>query len=151
MSTGYEEAARFVHENSKEVRGVRVMTQTGYLDYMESQHHISPDTVKAMTTAERALISGAISVGTEDLITAINKAKEAGEDPTEVSSSVRISRPNGQLKVDIDAETNPSNPKTGERYTKHGTVSVSARQKTLIDPDVAHQTQERIAKVLANS
>lgn len=151
MTTSNDEAKKFILENSKEVRGVRVMTQNSYLDFMESQHHITPDTVKAMTVAERTLVSGAIGVGTADLIDAINKAKAAGEDPTEVSSSVRISRPNGQLKVDIDAETNPSNPKTGERYTKHGSVSVSARQKTLIDPDVAHHTQEIIAKHLANS
>lgn len=150
MTKDTTKAHTFISENSKlnEAGDARSMTQSAYLTFMQDQHMLTPETVKAVAAAEKDLVSGAIKVATEDLSKLITAAKKSGEDPAELSASVRISRPNGPLSTDVRAERTTTNPATGEKIVHHGVVSVKARTKAMIDVDAAKTTETHIAKLL---
>lgn len=145
-------AEQFVGDNSKydQASGVRTLTQTGVMDYLQSAHQLTHETVRAVADGKKTLVSGAIEVTTKDCIAKMQEAKAAGEDPKEVSTTTRISAPDGQIKVVVKAHEVVPNPKTGEKISKPGVVGVSVRGKGLIDHDVATRTRDSIAKILGS-
>lgn len=139
---------KFILDNSKHADGVRTMTPTNYLNYMETVQQITPETVKAVAVGDQTLASGLITVGTSDLAEAIKAAKKSGEDPSELVAVVKVGRPGGQMKVSVAAEATVPNPKTGERHTKYGVVTVRLRTSTMIDEDAVKRTQEGITALM---
>jgi len=142
------EVKAFILANSKTTGGVRSVTQSGYLDYMKEHHQITPETVHALKAAEVQLVTGSIEVATEDLITKIKDAKKAGEDPNELHGTVKIARPDGQLKIDVDACYESRNPKTQEKMVTHGRVSVRAKAESLIDDTAEQRAREIVTKLM---
>lgn len=141
---------KFINDHSKlnEAGDVRSLTQESYFGFME-QHQLTPQVLKSVTAAEEQLVTGMITVATHDLSKKIAEAKKNGDDPTELSSSVRISRPSGQLATDVIAQRTTTNPRTGEKLTQNGVVTVKARTKGMIDGEAAKKTAETIGKLLA--
>lgn len=144
-------AEQFIMDHSKlnEAGDSRSMTQSAYLTYAQEQHHLTPETIKAVTALDKDLVTGAIQVATADLSKLITTAKKNGDDPSELSAAVRISRPNGPLGTEVRAERITTNPSTGEKITHHGVVSVKVRSKTMIDTEAAKQTEGIISALLA--
>lgn len=150
MAEKNTKAQEFITAHSKlnDAGDARAVNQSAYLDYMQNTHLITPETIKAVSTAERELVTGAMEVATSDLAALITKAKAAGDDPSELSAAVRISRPGGPLSVDVRAERTTTNPSTGAKIVNHGVVGVKVRAKTLIDPAAAKVCEGIISGLL---
>jgi len=144
-----ESTEKFILDHSKMSGGVRTMPQTSYLDYMKTNHQITPETIHALTAAEKTLVTGAIAVGTEDLKVKIIDAKDKGEDPEGLHGVVKIARPDGQLKIDIDAQFESRNPKTQEKLKRFGRVTVVAKASSLIDEAAELRTSEIITALMS--
>jgi hypothetical protein len=142
------EAKSFILTNSKTTGSVRSVTQSSYLDYLKEHHQITPETVHALKDAEVKLVTGAIEVATEDLAHKIKEAKKAGEDPQELHGTVKIARPDGQLKIDVDAHFESRNPKTQESLVTYGRVSVRAKAESLIDDTAEKRARDTITKLM---
>jgi hypothetical protein len=128
----------------------RTVLQSSYLDYMESIHQLPPTMVKAVASAQRDFTSGAVTVATADLVAAIERAKAAGEDPSNLSAVIKVARPDGQLRVGVNAQGSVSNPKTGERSTQYGVVTVRTRTAALTDDAVVQHTHDIIKGLMGS-
>jgi hypothetical protein len=144
-----ESTEKFILENTKFTNGERRMTQASYLDYAKTHHQVTEDTIRAHAAMDKTLVSGAIGVATTDLVTKIATAKENGEDPSGLHGIVKIARPDGQLKIDVDAQFESRNPKTQEPLVRYGRVVVVAKASSLVDEEAEKKAAATITKLLA--
>jgi hypothetical protein len=144
-------AQQFILGNSKlnDAGTARTVNQSAYLEHMQEVHLITPETLKKVAEAEREFVTGAIAVATDDLAKLVTASKKAGEDPSDLSASVRISRPSGPVTTEVRAERVTTNPATGAKITHHGVVAVKVRSKTMIDPKAAEHAESVIGKLMA--
>jgi len=146
----YNKAKAFIQEHSKlnEAGDARTMNQKDYLKYFEEVKLIPPEQVKGVAAGDKEIINAAVMLGTSDLVPLIAEAKKNGDDPSELSTTVRISRPSGPIITEIRSERTTTNPSTGEKITHHGVSSVKVRSKGQIDPTVAQETENLISALL---
>jgi hypothetical protein len=140
----------FILDHSRvSATGVRSVTKGDFLTYMADHEQLPEKVLDSYAAAEMKWIGGMVGVAADDLVPRIEAAKKGGDDPTELVSSVRVSRPNGQLLVDVHAQRTPTNPRTGERVVQHGVVSVKVRTKGQIPEDAAAAAQAMIHKLMS--
>jgi len=151
MTKGNGAVEEFIRERSKMNPDgtIRMLPKTAYLDFFQEHQQISPDVLKGVADGERAFADGMTRVGTQDLVALVIAAKAAGDDPADLVSSVRVSRPNGQLSADIRHTRVTTNPRTRESLVQHGVVIFKARVGDLISKDAAEEAREEIMKQLA--
>jgi hypothetical protein len=140
----------FILEHSKlnETGDIRTMVQESYFKYQEEFHQLPPQVLKSVAEGERTYAAGATGVAARDLASQIAVAKKNGDDPSDLVSSVRVSRPSGQLSVEVRAERTTTNPKTAEKLVQHGVVIIKARTKGMISPDAAEEARKMISGLL---
>jgi len=144
----YETAETFIKDNSKVSENVRTMVQSKTFDYIETVHSITQEQVKACSEAKKNLVNGGIGVAVKDLATSISEAKERGEDPSDLTSVVKIAHPDGQLNIGVSSVFHTRRPATQEPITIHGHVTVTNKTASLIDTEVKKKASEVIGALM---
>lgn len=142
-------ATDFIAANSTiNDKGVRNVKQSDYIKFFEDVMMVNAETLKTVAAGHRDLAAGAIRIATDDLVVRGAEAKKNGEDPHELVSEVRITRPDGTLEARVHAARTVNNPQTHQPMTKYGLTRLKISTTALEDDSASKRAEELISKML---
>lgn len=104
---------------------------------------VTEASIRAVGNAQSAVLEAANIVLGDKLVERIEAAKKAGDDPSELQTSLRLPTVGGSLNVRLQAQrvsNDPQNP--GKQVTTYGRSGVRLR----VSPSMGKETQEKTAK-----
>jgi len=127
----------------------RQLTQSPFYDLMGDQFSLTKPVLQTVGYAYKTVANATVEVGTTDLAQRIEEAKEKGEDPKGLQSSVRISTPWGPLETDVFATHSVPNPSDGSRTERPGVIKFKVKTNSWIDAEAAEKARKTIGDLLA--
>lgn len=136
-------AKAFIDEHAKGEDGKKTITKTEYYAFMQSEGH-KRDVVDGVAEANIKLLGGTMLSAADALKADIAAAKEAGDDPTNLSTTIVIPTPMGRNKVVVSAQKTFRNPTTGEPTVQYGVSNLSIQTKSVLPGHVADHIRSEI-------
>ena len=128
--------------------GLRTVNKGDYLKMADSLDGVTTQVLEAVGTHHERLLGASIEVATEDLRERVVAAREAGDDTSQLMTTLRIATPGGSTEVDIRSTRSRPNPKTGDMVTRHGVVSTKIDANKRIPTHAAEHAKSVITKAL---
>lgn len=111
--------------------------KTDFRKFMKNQG-ISEDVLKQVSDATNLYVNGAVSAAKDLLI------------DNGVSKSVIRTRTDiGRIDVEYNAKYEGTNPRTGEKSIKYGSVSIKMRNKTILNEDALKKYEDEVKAIFA--
>lgn len=102
-------------------------TRSEYFDFM-AKGGLNKETITKIHSRHEEMWGAMIEVGGQHLVTRIEQAKQAGDDPNDLKQLVTVAVPGGQDVIEIKARTVSPNPRHAEHGGPEKIVNLGATQ-----------------------
>ena len=141
----YNEIAKFIIENANiqktpdPTERILQLNKEPHRKFMKSRG-ISSDILTKYATAHNAFLNGAIEAATQTMI---------DSDPDVEKVTIRVRTETGREDTTLKKSIGVTNPKTGEKAVKYGSIGITTRSKTLFNQDLLRTVEKRITEAFA--
>ena len=129
----------------------RTVNQSVYLGFQEDVKQNTIASVKSVAAGDADVFNGAALLAADDLATSLTTYREAGDDAADLTASVAVSTPRGQVKVIALASSLVPNPSNGERRRVAGRLCIRVRAGGLLEERVSKQVAEQIGALMGDA